>query len=553
MTEDGLRVIPLGGLGEFGMNTMVYEYGDDIIVVDAGMMFPEHDMPGIDFVVPDLTYLIERKDLLRGVILTHGHEDHIGGLSYLLREMNVPVYGTKLTLALASNRLREFRLLDDASLNEMSPGERLDLGSFQVESIPVTHSIADAVSLAIHTPVGTVVHTSDFKFDHTPVDRKPCDFRRLAELGDEGVLLLLSDSTNVDRTGNTPSERSIFNSLDRIFREAEQRLFLSTFSSNIHRLQQFIELAVKHERRLAVTGRSMVNNIRVASELEYMWVPNDLLISAKEVINYPPEEVAVLTTGSQGEPRSAMWLMALDDHAHMHIEEGDTVVLSARVIPGNEQRVGHMINHLMKRGAEVIYEYTDNVHVSGHGSQEDLKLMLTLTQPRFFIPLHGEYRNLMQHAHLAESMGVPRNHIVVVEDGDCVELTPENCEIVDQVPSGRIMVDGKLMDELEDIVLRDRQQLAQDGMVIPIIVMDSQNGQLVAGPDIISRGFVYMDESEELMDEAKEVIRDVLGAMNQEELSEIENVQEEIRANLRRFFRRLTDRHPIILPMVMRA
>ncbi len=553
MTDNALYIIPLGGLGEFGMNTMVYEYEDDIIVVDAGMMFPYHDMPGIDFMVPDISYLLENQEKVRGVVVTHGHEDHIGGLAYLLREINVPVYGTQLTLALASNRLREFRLLNKVSLNEFTPGEQLELGHFQVESIPVTHSIADAVSLAIHTPIGTVVHTSDFKFDHTPVDRKPGDFHRLAELGDEGVLLLLSDSTNVDRVGYSPSERSIFTTLDRIFREAEQRLFLSTFASNIHRIQQFMELAVKHRRYLTITGRSMVNNIRVASELGYLWVPDHLLIHVKSVRDHPPEEVVVLTTGSQGEPRSAMSLMALDDHASIQIEEGDTVVLSARVIPGNEQRVGHMINHLMRRGAEVIYERTDNVHVSGHGSQEDLKLMLTLTKPQFFIPMHGEYRNLVQHARLAESMSLPASHITIAEDGDRIRLTPDRCEIVDTVSSGRVMVDGKLMDELEDIVLRDRQQLSQDGMVIPIIVMDSRTGELVAGPDIVSRGFVYMDESEELMEEAKETIRSVLESMNVEERSEIENVQEEIRITLRRFFRKLTDRHPIILPMVMRA
>ena len=552
-TENGVSIVPIGGLGEFGLNMMAYEYGEDIIVIDAGLMFPDPDMPGVDLVFPDLTYLIENRHKVRGIILTHAHEDHIGALSLFLRQINVPVYGTALTLAIAKGRLREYDVLKDAELNVITPDEPLQIGNFKLEFIYVTHSIPDAVAVALHTPVGVIVHTGDYKFDLTPGDNRLTDVHKLAALGEKGVLLLVSDSTNADRPGLTPSERSIYNDLDRIFQNVEHRLIFSTFSSSLHRIQQFVELAQEHRRLIAVSGRSLVNNIRTASELGYLDVPPDLLINPREVDQFSPHEVAVLSTGSQGEPRSAMALMAMENHAFLRVEPEDTVVISARIIPGNERSVGNMINHLLRRGAHVLHEKNANVHVSGHGAREDLKLMLNLVRPKFFMPMHGEYSNLVQHAELAETVGVPYENITVAENGDCVWLTPDSCEIRDKVPAGRVLVDGHIDLGVEDIVLHDRHQLSQDGMVIPITVLDSNSGDLVAGPDMVSRGFVYMDESEDLMNEAKNVVIHALEHMSLESKSETETVQEEVRTTLRRFFAKKTDRRPMVLPVVMRV
>jgi ribonuclease J len=558
-----VSIIPIGGFGEFGKNMMAYQYDDDIIIIDAGIMFPEEDMPGVDLVVQDVTYLLEHREKIKGIIVTHGHEDHIGGLAFFLHQINVPVYGTELTLAIARGRLREYNILQQAQLNVINPDEPLSLGCFELEFIRVTHSIPDSVSVAIHTPIGTIVHTSDFKFDQTPVDGQKSEMHKLAALGEKcvksschpqgGVLLLVSDSTNADRPGYTPSERAIYGDVDRIFQNTEGTLFLSTFSSSLHRIQQFIDLAVKHRRLIAVTGRSLVNNIRIASELGVLNVPDDLLIEPHEVKQYAPHEVAVLSTGSQGEPRSAMALMAMDDHATLQIEQGDTVVISARIIPGNERSVGRMINHLLRRGAHVLHERNAHVHVSGHGAQEDLKLMIALVRPKFFIPMHGEYSNLVHHAELAESVGIAYENITVAENGDYLRLTPDACEITGRVPAGRVLVDGKIEMGLEDIVLHDRQQLSQDGMVIPIIVLNSNSGEIVAGPDIVSRGFVYMDESEDLMNRAKEIVTRSMEQLSLEAKSEIDTVQEEIRIVLRRFFTKQTARRPIVLPVVMRV
>ena len=551
--EEGVSIIPIGGLGEFGLNMMAYEYGDDLIIIDAGLMFPEEDMPGVDLVVPDITYLITNRDKIRGIIVTHGHEDHIGGLAFFLRQINVPVYGTELTLAIAKGRLREYNILQNAQLHVIDPDEPLTLGCFELRFIRVTHSIPDAITVAIHTPVGTILHASDFKFDLTPVDNRVTEIHKLAALGQEGVLLLISDSTNADRPGYTPSERSIYSDLDRIFQNTEGCLFLSTFSSSLHRVQQFIDLAVKNRRLISVTGRSLVNNIRIASELGHLNVPPDLLIDPREVKRFNRHEVAVLSTGSQGEPRSAMSLMSMDNHAVLQIEPGDTVVLSARIIPGNERSVGHLINHLLRRGAHVLHESNSNVHVSGHGAQEDLKLMINLVLPKFFVPMHGEYSQLVRHAELAESVGIPYENIKVVENGDLVRLTQDSCEIHGREPSGRVFVDGRIEMGLEDIVLHDRHQLSQDGMVIPIVVLNSSNGEIDAGPDIVSRGFVYMDESDDLMNEAKEIVIRSIEKLSKEAKSETDTVQEEIRIVLRRFFTKQTDRRPMVLPVVMRV
>lgn len=551
--DEGVAIVPIGGLGEFGLNMMMYKYGEDIIVVDAGLMFPDADMPGVDLVFPDITHLCENRDKIKGIIITHAHEDHVGGLAFFLRQINVPIYGTQLTLALAKGRLREYGVLEMADLNVIGPDDTLQLGSFSLEFIHVAHSIPDTVAVAIHTPIGTIVHATDFKFDQTPVDGRLTEIPKLAALGEKGVLLLISDSTNADRPGFTPSERSINSDLDGIFQRTTGGLFLATFSSSLHRVQQFIDLAVEHRRLIAVSGRSMINNIRTASELGYLDVPQNLLIDAREVDRFAPHEVVVLSTGSQSEPRSAMALIAKDDHAFLHVEPGDTVMISARIIPGNEQSVRHMINHLLRRGVRVLHERNANVHVSGHGAQEDLKLMMNLVRPKFFIPAHGEHSNLVQHAELAEEVGMLPENITIAEDGDLIRLTPDFCGVQDKVTAGRVLVDGKIDMGIENIVVHDRQQLAQDGMVIPIVVLNSNNGEITAGPDMVSRGFVYMDESEELMDEAKDIVVHAIRHLSPEGKSETETVQEEIRVVLRRFFKKKTDRRPMVLPVVMRV
>ena len=573
ITEAGVAIIPLGGLGEFGLNMMVYETEDDLIVIDTGFMLPNSDMPGVDLIFPDIHYLVERQEKVRGILLTHGHEDHIGALAYVLRQLDVPVYGTQLTLAIASGRLREYGVLGKAQLNTIAPGDTVELGDFSAEFIHVTHSIPDSVAIALRTPVGVIVHTGDFKFDMTPVDGKLSDVQTLARLGAEGVLMLISDSTNAERPGQTPSERSIYGTIDNIFQKTEQKLFLCTFSSSLHRIQQFIDLANMHRRLVAVTGRSLINNVRTASELGYLNVNPDYLIDARDASLFKPHEVVILTTGSQGEPRSALALMALDDHAFLKVEPGDTVVMSARIIPGNEKSIGNVVNHLLRRGAKIYHERNADVHVSGHGSSEDLKLMLNLLQPKFFMPMHGEYQNLMRHAELAESVGVPSENIKVAEDGELIRLTSETCDVFGREGrSGRVLVDGKPEIELEDIVLRDRIQLSEDGILVPIIVLQSDTGNgnqqedisadsevltktgLNAGQiEIISRGFVYMDESEELIEEAKEITRRVIENLNDEQKHETEIVQDEIRGALRRFFSKQMQRTPLIFPVVMRV
>jgi len=554
MNHTEISIVPLGGLGEFGLNMMVYETENHLIVIDTGFMLPNADMPGVDLIFPDIGYLVERRDKVRGILLTHGHEDHIGALAYVLQQLDVPVYGTQLTLSIASGRLREYGVFGKAQLNIIEPGDTLTLGDFTAEFIHVTHSIPDAVAIALRTPAGIIVHTGDFKFDTTPVDGKLTDIHTLARLGEEGVQLLISDSTNATWPGHTASERSIYDAIDTIFQNTEQKLFLCTFSSSLHRIQQFIDLADKHRRLVAVTGRSLINNVRIASELGYLKINPDYLIDARDASMFKPHEVVVLSTGSQGEPRSAMALMSLDTHPFLKVESGDTVVISARIIPGNEKSIGHVVNHLLKRGARIFHERNANVHVSGHGASEDLKLMLNLLHPKFFVPMHGEYQNLVRHAELAESVGIPHDNIKVAEDGELIRLTPDACEVFGRKGrSGRVLVDGKPENELEDIVLRDRITLSQDGMVIPIVVLHSDAGAIATEPEIVSRGFVYMDKSEELMDEAKQITRRVIENLSDEQKDETETVQDEIRGALRRFFSQQMQRSPLVLPVVMRV
>ena len=545
---DSVSIIPLGGLGEFGKNMMVYEFGQDIVIVDAGIMFPEHHTPGIDLIVNNIEYLVEHRNKIRGVVITHAHEDHMGGLSFLLREINIPVYATKLTLALASGRLKEYHLLSQAELHTIDTDTPLELGCFNIEFINVTHSVPDAVTLAIHTPVGTIVHTSDFKFDQTPIDNRPTDLHKLAAIGAKGVRLLLSDSTNVDRSGFSPSERSIFEKLDQIFRQTENRLFLCTFSSSLHRIQQFIDLAVSHRRLVAITGRSMISNIRTASELGYLNLPPHLLIDIKDVERFAPNEVLVLSTGSQGEPRSAMALMATNRHSILKINPEDTVVISARQIPGNEQAIGQMIDNLLRREAIVIHENNADIHVSGHGAYEDLKLMLSLVRPNCFVPLHGEYRHLIEHAKLAELTGVPPQNIIVAENGDRVRLNLVDCYLDGQVPAGAVFVDGKT-ESTSDIVLHDRRLLSSDGIVVPVVHLDRQ-GQLVSPVDLVTRGFVHLDVSEDLIIESKQIVTQLIQNLDDTIKNQSEKIQEQIRLVLRRFLKNQTGKIPIILSSI---
>ena len=553
MTEnqtDYVSIVPLGGLGEFGMNIMAYECGDDIVVIDCGIMFSDDSAPGVDYIIPDISYLLQNEHKIRAVVITHAHEDHMGSLSFFLDQVNVPVYGTELTLAFAKERLRENKVLSKSKLNVITPHDSLELGCFKLEFVHMTHSIPSALAVVVETPVGVIVHTSDFKFDPTPVDGKPSDIHKLAALGEKGVLLLLSDSTNADRLGVTPSERSIYSNLDNIFQNAEQRLFVCTFASSLHRVQQFIDLAVKHRRLIAVSGRSMIGNINIAADLDYLDLPHDLLIDLKDVNKFEPGETMILCTGSQGEPRSAMSLISRGDHASLRIDSGDTVLMSARQIPGNERQIGKMIGHIMRRGAHVIHEQNDHVHVSGHGAREDLKLMLTLTKPKFFVPIHGEYSNLVQHAELAESLGIPSQSIIVAETGDLILLEDDDCYIDGRVQSGVVFVDGKLK-TTEDIVLRDRCQLATNGMVIPVVVISQETGEIVGIPEIASRGFVHIDVSEDLINEAKDIVAKAVGSVSFDVKEEVDLIRDKIRSELKRFLRSQTAQTPIILPVVM--
>ena len=545
-----VRLIPLGGLGEFGMNMLLVETDEGIVVIDAGLMLPDPDMPGIDLIIPDISYLVERSDKLAGIVLTHGHDDHIGGLPYMLRRISAPIYGTKLTLTLLQDKLREFGITE-VEMEEVKPGDSIKLGGVEIEFIRVCHSIPDSVALAIHTPAGTIVHSGDFKLDQTPVDGQVMDLHRFAELGRDGVLLLLSDSTNSERPGYSPSERSIFPELDAIFASSRGRIFASTFASSIFRIQQFVELAAKHGRYIAIAGRSMVQNVRIARDLGYLWLPENLTVDLKGVMNLPPEKVMVMTTGSQGEPLSALSLMATDSYK-LKIEEGDTVIISARIIPGHEKAIGRIINHLYRRGADVYYERIANVHASGHAYQEELKLMLNLTRPKYFIPIHGEYRQLVHHARIAEGIGIPSRNILIAQDGDVISLREGECYLAGSIPADKVLIDGKAVDGVGDVVLRDRKRMARDGMVIPIVVLDG-DGELVAGPDMVSKGFLPEGAEDGLMEEAKKLIIDLLEGMSREEKEEMNAVQEEIRTALRRFFSKKVDSRPMVIPVVMKV
>ncbi len=551
--EPTVRVIPLGGLGEIGLNMMLLESGDDLIAVDCGLMFPDDDMPGIDYVIPDFSYLLGKREHLRGVILTHGHEDHIGALPYLLREVDVPVYGTRMALALATERLREHGLAEQARLFPVEPRRAFDLGPFRVEPIRVTHSVVDGVGYGIETPVGTFVHTGDFKFDPSPIDGERSDYHRLAELGERGVLCLMADSTNVDRPGTTPSEREVGRHLAERFRRAPGRIILATFASHIHRIQQALDLAAAFGRRVALLGRSMETNVRLAAELGYLRVPEECLVPLEELAGLPPYRQVILSTGSQGEPNSAMALMAAEEHKYVQVAEGDLVILSARIIPGHERTITKLVNQLLRLGAEVLWEPVAFVHVSGHAAQDELRLMQSLVRPGFFIPVHGEYRHLLGHARLAQEVGVPADRVFVIEDGQGVEFTKTSGRVLQRFPVGRVLVDGKGIGDVGAVVLRDRELLAQDGMVVVAVTVDRGTGEIIAGPEIASRGWVYERESETVLDEAKAILREALAARAGEEPMPRDVLQSLLRGTLRRFISQRYDRKPIVLPVILEA
>lgn len=550
---DKLTIFALGGVGEIGKNMYVVQYANDIVVIDSGLKFPEEEMLGIDIVIPDISYLIENRDKVRGILLTHGHEDHIGGLPYVLRSLNVPIYGTKLTLGLVESKLKEANLLGETKRIMIRSDSEVQLGCMTATFFRTNHSIPDSVGVCLETPEGAVVHTGDFKFDQTPVNEQHADLHRMGEIGHKGVLALLSDSTNAERPGYTGSERSVGKELEEVFRRAKQRVVVATFASNVHRIQQVIEAAEVTGRKLAVVGRSMVNVVTIATELGYLYIPDGMLIETDEVNKLPADRVVILSTGSQGEPMSALTRMARSTHRKVDILPGDTVVIAATPIPGNEKYVGRTVDELFRLGANVIYGpgSVSGVHVSGHGSQEELKLMLNFMRPKYFIPIHGEYRMLRQHALLAEAIGVEKENIFIVDNGDTVEIQNGVARKGSKVQAGNVLIDGLGVGDVGNIVLRDRKLLSQDGILVVVVTLSKQEGKILSGPDIISRGFVYVRESEGLLDEANRIVSNTLNKLMSENVNEWASLKTHVKDALGRFLYEQTKRRPMILPIIM--
>jgi ribonuclease J len=552
MPTGKLHVIPLGGLGEFGMNCMAVRWGDDIIVIDAGLMFPEAELLGVDIVVPDISYLIENRQRVRGIILTHGHEDHIGALPWMLSELNVPVWGTEFTLAYVEDKLDEHGLLDDADLREIRPNERFKVGAFTIHPIQVTHSLVDCVALAIHCPLGIIIHTGDFKVDPTPTDNRLFDLHTFAEYGKTGVLALFQDSTNVERRGYTPSERAVRRKFDEVFAHTRRRLFISCFSSSIHRIKLAVELAYQHGRKVAFIGRSMNNSAEIAEDLGYIEAPEGLVINPGEMKNFPPEKVCVLISGTQGEPMSALSRAAVDNHKHAKIEKGDTVVLSSRIIPGNEKTIYRMVDHLFRREAHVIYEdgTSPPVHVSGHASQEELKLIINLVKPRYFIPIHGEFRQLKLHAEMAAAMHGSVGKVMLIESGDVLEFDELGARKTAKISVGRVCIDsGNRTDVVEDLVLKDRRHLSEDGIVLPIIAINKLSGEVETSPEIVTRGFNIGEDG--FMEGAKRMVEDTLAHSSEEEKADYGVIKEKIRADLKRYISKQSQKRPLIMPVIL--
>ena len=547
-----LKIIPLGGLHEIGKNITVFEYENEIIVVDCGLSFPEDDMLGIDLVIPDITYLEKNVDKIKGLVITHGHEDHIGSIPYLLKKINVPIYAAKLTVGLIKNKLEEHKLLRTTELHEVTQGETVKLGkNFKVEFIRSSHSIPDSVMLGITTPAGTILHTGDFKVDFTPIDGKIMDFGRIAELGEQGILALMSDSTNSERKGFTMSESSVGEVFDKLFLHCTKRIVVATFASNVHRVQQIVNAAIKYNRKIAVCGRSMINMITTARELGYIECPENLFIDIDMIKNYTDEQLVIITTGSQGEPMSALTRMAAGDHRKVKITPNDLVIISATPIPGNEKFVSKVIDDLMQIGAEVVYSALEDVHVSGHACQEEQKLIIALAKPKYFIPVHGEYRQLIAHSETAQSMGIDKDNIIMLQNGRVLEINEDSAEFTSTVQSGRVLVDGLGVGDVGNIVLRDRQHLSQDGLIIIVLTMDGSTGEVIAGPDVISRGFVYVRESENLMDDVKAVVRHEVKKCEEREIRDWSTIKTTVRENLRDYIFAKTKRNPMIIPIIM--
>ena len=546
-----LKIIPLGGLGEIGKNLTVYEYGQDIVVVDCGLGFPDEELYGVDVVIPDIAYLKQNKDRIRGIVITHGHEDHIGALPYVMRELDVPIYATPLTAGIIELKLEEHDLLYNTQIFTKRAGDKFRLGCFEIEFIHVNHSIADSVALAIRTPVGVVIHTGDFKIDVTPVQGEMIDLARLGQLGKQGVLALLSDSTNVERPGHTESERKVADKFDELFKGCDKRIIVTTFASNVQRIQQIVNVAAKYKRKVAVTGRSMENMIRVAMELGYMDIPEGVLMDLTQIKGQPKNRTVIISTGSQGESMSALYRMAFSEHKQINIDANDRIIISASAIPGNETTISRVIDELFHKGAEVIYDRHTDLHVSGHASQEEQKLMLALTKPRFFIPVHGEYRMLCKHAEIAHTMGISPNHTVIAENGSVIELSRKTAKIADHVQAGRVFVDGSRVGDVGSVVLRDRKHLAEDGMIVVIIALSSLDNSLVGGPDVLTRGFIYEKDSEDLIEEVKRVVHESLASCRHQKITDANGIKNKIRTNLTGYLYKTTKRSPMILPMII--
>ncbi|MDR3597278.1 ribonuclease J [Clostridium sp.] len=546
-----IKIIPLGGISEIGKNITAIEYKEDIIVIDCGLKFPDDDMFGIDIVIPDVSYLIKNSEKIKGIFLTHGHEDHIGALPYVLRQLNVPVYGTKLTLGIVETKLKEHGLLSSTELIKVKPKDIIKLESVSVEFIKTNHSIADSVAIAIHTPLGVVLHTGDFKIDYTPIDGERMDFGRLAELGRKGVLVMMADSTNVEKPGYTMTEKVVGETFLKLFSKAKGRLIVATFASNIHRIQQIITAAEAYDKKVAVSGRSMENIAQVAMELGYLKFEKEVLVPIDQISKYPNDKVVIITTGSQGEPMSALARMAASEHRKINIVPGDTVIISATPIPGNEKFVSKVVNQLFKKGAQVIYGSEEKIHVSGHACQEELKLMQSLIKPRHFIPVHGEYRHLKKHGELAMEMGLPEKNLLIPENGDVIEVARNSIKKIGTVVSGQVFVDGLGVGDVGNIVLRDRKHLSQDGILTIVVTIERQTGKVVSGPDIISRGFVYVRESEGLMDDARELVKSVLRNCEERQITDWATLKSKMRDELREFLYEKTKRKPMILPIIM--
>jgi len=547
-----LKIIPLGGLGEIGKNLTVFEYEDEIVIIDCGLSFPDEELLGIDLVIPDITYLLNNKDKIKGFFITHGHEDHIGGLPYVLKQINAPIYGTKLTLALIGSKLEEHRILNDCTLNVVKTGDIIEIGNFQMEFIRTNHSIADASSIALHTPVGIIVHTGDFKIDFTPIDGEVIDLPRYAQLGKKGVLLLMADSTNATRPGYTMSEKTVGESLDNLFRKAEGngRIIVATFASSIHRVQQIANASVKNGRKIAFSGRSMERISEVAMSLEYLCIPKEMIIELSDIKKYPNENITIITTGSQGEPMAALTRIAAGNHRSIQLEKGDTVIISSTPIPGNKKAVSNVINDLTQRGAKVIYGQIEDIHVSGHACEQEIRLIHALLKPKYFIPVHGEYRHLLGHAKIAENMGMDKSNIFILEIGNVLEVSRKSAQIVGNVPSGRVLIDGIGVGDVGNVVLRDRKNLAEDGIITVVIAIDRVNKIIISGPDIVTRGFVYVRDSEQLIRDIRRIVTKSVERCLDNNITQWSEIRNTIKREVDTFVYTKMKRKPMILPVI---